>query len=202
MVLQDKQTICDEASVDAKLCTQDQIGSFILAANATDASEYKIISKAVHLNDPDAINYPVKKTGFYCVSTYAYSGLDYKAVIEFRNSYGELPAAQIAKLPFYGGLTIVYAAMGLYVALRHINYLLTSAGYGHSYTSKIAMTFVSLRYLNAQLTDNAVPVQNYITAILVFLVLEQLMTWGFYGMFSRGKSKHYLTLQITKIGMD
>jgi hypothetical protein len=27
-----------------------------------------------------------------------------------------------------------------------------------------------------------VPVQNYITAILVFLIVEQLMTWGFYGM--------------------
>jgi hypothetical protein len=26
-----------------------------------------------------------------------------------------------------------------------------------------------------------VPVQNYITAILIFLVVEMLMTWGFYG---------------------
>jgi len=26
-----------------------------------------------------------------------------------------------------------------------------------------------------------VPVQNYITAILAFLVVEMLMTWGFYG---------------------
>lgn len=25
-------------------------------------------------------------------------------------------------------------------------------------------------------------VQNYITAILLFLVVEMLMTWGFYGM--------------------
>jgi Lung seven transmembrane receptor len=29
-----------------------------------------------------------------------------------------------------------------------------------------------------------VPVQNYITAIIIFLVVEMLMTWGFYGMFS------------------
>lgn len=27
------------------------------------------------------------------------------------------------------------------------------------------------------------PVQNYITAILVFLIVEQLMTWGFYGRY-------------------
>lgn len=36
-------------------------------------------------------------------------------MVTFRNSYGELPAAQIAKLPFYGGLTIVYAVIGWYV---------------------------------------------------------------------------------------
>lgn len=97
------------------------------------------------LNDPVAVNYPVKKTGFYCVMTYAYSGDDYKAVVEFRNAFGELPAAQIAKLPFYGGLTIVYAVIGLYVSfLGFISLpLLTSVGSGHFYTCRIAMTFVS-----------------------------------------------------------
>ena len=29
----------------------------------------------------------------------------------------------------------------------------------------------------------AVAVQNYITAILIFLMIEMLMTWGFYGTF-------------------
>lgn len=108
-------TICDEANVEAKLCTQDEIGSFILAANASEAAQSPIVSRAIHLKDPIAVNYPVKKTGFYCVSTYAYSGHDYRGVVEFRNAYGELPAAQIAKLPFYGGLTIVYAVIGMYV---------------------------------------------------------------------------------------
>jgi hypothetical protein len=28
-------------------------------------------------------------------------------------------------------------------------------------------------------------VQNYITAILIFLVIEMLMTWGFYGSLLR-----------------
>jgi hypothetical protein len=111
-------TICDETNVDAGLCTQDQIGSFILAANASEVSQSTIISTAVHLKDPSAINYPVKKTGFYCVSTYAYSGHDYRGVVEFRNAYGELPAAQIAKLPFYGALTIVYAVIGMYVSIN------------------------------------------------------------------------------------
>lgn len=39
----------------------------------------------------------------------------------------------------------------------------------------------NLRGLERLLTLRSVPVQNYITAILVFLVVEMLMTWGFYG---------------------
>lgn len=112
-----KETICDAANVEAKLCTEDQIGAFLLTNNASDASQNPIMSEAIHLSNPDAIKYPVRKTGFYCVSTYAYSGEDYKAVVTFRNSYGELPAAQIAKLPFYGALTIVYAVIGVYVLI-------------------------------------------------------------------------------------
>ncbi|KAJ5893464.1 hypothetical protein N7495_005155 [Penicillium taxi] len=146
-----KETICDEANIEAKLCTKDQIGSFILTSNATDASLSPIISKAINLNDPDAVKYPVRNTGFYCVSTYAYSGEDYTAVVTFRNAYGELPAAQIAKLPFYGSLTIVYAVIGAFWA-----------------------------FLYVQNRHDILPVQNYITAILVFLIVEQLMTWGFY----------------------
>lgn len=37
-------------------------------------------------------------------------------VIEFREAYGELPATQIPKLPFYGGITILYAVVVVYVA--------------------------------------------------------------------------------------
>jgi hypothetical protein len=32
------------------------------------------------------------------------------------------------------------------------------------------------------LTVLLVPVQNYITAIIIFLIVEMLMTWGFYGL--------------------
>lgn len=115
-----RQTICDAANVKANLCTKNQLGSFLLSKNASDVSKSPIISRAIHLKDPDAIKYPIKKTGFYCVSTYAYSTEDYKAVITFRNSYGELPATQVPKLPFYGAMTIVYAAIGLYVSLDSV----------------------------------------------------------------------------------
>ncbi len=83
--------------------------------NATETSRNPIITQKIHLNNPQEINYPVKKTGYYCVDTLKFSDVDYEAVVEFRNAYGKLPAAQIAKLPFYGGLTIVYAVIGMLV---------------------------------------------------------------------------------------
>lgn len=146
-----KAFICDDASVESSFCEKSQIGEFILNSNATEASKNPVITKSIHLKDPQPVNYPVKRTGYYCVGTYGFSAEDYKAVVEFRNAYGELQAAQIAKLPFYGGLTIVYAVMSIFWG-----------------------------FLYVQNRHDILPVQNYITAIIVFLIVEQLMTWGFY----------------------
>lgn len=88
-----------------------------MAENATETSKNVIFTKAVHLKDPGApINYPIKKTGYFCVGTTGFTpdGVEYTATVEFRNAFGELPAAQIAKLPFYGAITIVYAVIGTY----------------------------------------------------------------------------------------
>jgi len=101
-----KQYICNDENVKASLCNNTQIGEFILNANHTQ-SRNPIVSQTVHLKDP--------KTGYYCVGTFGFSSDQYKAAVEFRNAYGELPAAQIAKLPFYGGLTIVYAVIAMSV---------------------------------------------------------------------------------------
>ena len=85
-----------------------------MSANATGQSTSLILTKAVHLNDPGPINYSIRKTGYYCVLTDVFTTEKYKAVVEFRNAYGELPATQIPKLPFYGGMTILYALMAVY----------------------------------------------------------------------------------------
>lgn len=119
-------------------------------------SKSQIISEAIHLNDPPAVSYSVKKTGYYCVGTFAFSDKGYQGVVEFRNAYGELAAAQIAKLPFYAAITVVYA----FVAI----------GWG------------ALYYLHRH---DILAVQNYITAILVFLVVEMFMTWLFYDFQNR-----------------
>jgi hypothetical protein len=110
--------LCDDESIQAGFCNVNATGEFILAPNATELSKNVIWTQAIHLKDPSLpINYGIKNTGYYCVGTSAFSPLDaqYSALVEFRNAYGELPAAQIAKLPFYGGITIVYAVIGAYV---------------------------------------------------------------------------------------
>lgn len=116
--LPQKEYICDSETINNGFCNSNQTGEFILTPNATELSKSQIFTQAIHLKDPGApINYGIKNTGFYCVGTTAFSpaNVEYTGTVEFRNAYGELPAAQIAKLPFYGGLTIVYAVVGAYV---------------------------------------------------------------------------------------
>lgn len=107
--------VCEPDGVAAGLCKQEQIGEFILAPNATDESANPILTKAVHLKDSSPIRYPVNKTGYFCVVTDNRLAGKYQAIVEFRNAYGELSAAQIPKLPFYGGITIAYALLLVYV---------------------------------------------------------------------------------------
>ncbi|OCK82615.1 hypothetical protein K432DRAFT_415246 [Lepidopterella palustris CBS 459.81] len=160
----DRKYICNDETIGAGLCNATHKGEFILADNADAISKSYIRTVAVHLKDPapDPVKYPVQspstgalnllKTGYYCIATAPYiEGQQYTAVLEIRNAYGELPAAQIAKLPFYGGITIVYAVIGAFWA-----------------------------FLYVQNRHDILAVQNYITAIIVFLVVEMLMTWGFY----------------------
>lgn len=160
--LEDRKFICEDDAIKNKLCEEKQKGEWLLAEDYEKDAKTYIRTAAVNLKDPSSINYPVAnantgknkvlKTGYYCVATSPlYADLEYSAIVTFRNAYGELPAAQIAKLPFYGGLTIVYAVIGAFWA-----------------------------FLYVQNRHDILAVQNYITAIIVFLVVEMLMTWGFY----------------------
>lgn len=155
-----RQYLCDDESIDAQLCNATHKGEWILTDNAEADSKMHIRTAAIQLKDPKPINYPVAsgdkklaiKTGYYCVATLGLpDNLEWEAIVTFRNAYGELPAAQIAKLPFYGGITIVYF---------------------------VVLAFWGFLYF--QNRSDILAVQNYITAILVFLVVEMLMTWGFY----------------------
>jgi hypothetical protein len=114
-----------------------------------------MVSITSPLNNPKPLKYEIKNTGYYCIATGMFTGdtekPDYQAVIELRNAYGELSAAQIPKLSFYGVMTLVYAVMGIFWG-----------------------------FLYAQNRHDILPVQNYITAIIAFLVIEMMITWGYY----------------------
>ena len=151
-----KKMFCDEPEIGSGACTEEDRGQFLLQPGASQDAQHQIITQAVKLSDPQPIDYPITGTGYYCVSTYPIGGQDYTAVVVFRNAYGELPASQVAKLSFYGGLTIIYAVIGIYWG-----------------------------FLYFQNRRDILAVQNYITAILVFLVIEMLTTWGFYDYSNR-----------------
>ncbi|GAW12775.1 hypothetical protein ANO14919_021460 [Xylariales sp. No.14919] len=154
-----KELICNKENVKNNLCEEPHLGEWIVTPNATEKSSSLILTQAVHLKSAAPINYPIKKTGYYCVATYGYTAGDFMGVVEFREAYGELPATQIPKLPFYGGITILYAVVVVFWGFLY---------YQHRY--------------------DILPVQNYITAILVFLVVEMLLTWGFYDFLNRNGS--------------
>ncbi|QUC22140.1 uncharacterized protein UV8b_06381 [Ustilaginoidea virens] len=151
--------ICDEHYVKSGQCNSTDIGEYIIAQNATEKSNALISTQAVHLKSAGPVHYSIQKTGFYCVVTDGFTVENYKAVVEFRNAYGELSATQIPKLPFYGAMSIVYALMAAYWG-----------------------------FLYYQHRHDILAVQNYITAILVFLVVEMLITWGYYDYENHGGS--------------
>lgn len=66
------------------------------------------------MKNASPIKYDIKNTGYYCVLTDKFTAGNYEAVVEFRNAYGELPATQIPKLPFYGGITLLYFFVAVY----------------------------------------------------------------------------------------
>ncbi len=113
-----KAGICEQQFVDAGYCNTTDIGKYIVAPNATEKSVNLILTKAIHLKDSAPIKYPITKTGYFCVVTDNFRGNSFEAIVEFRNAYGELPATQIPKLPFYGGITIAYALVLVYVLIE------------------------------------------------------------------------------------
>lgn len=151
-----KLAICNPENVSAGNCNETHLGEYIVSANVNKESHNIVHTQVVDLKDPKPFNYPIKNTGYYCIFTAEYTRSDYEAIVEFRNAFGELPAAQIPKLPFYGGITILYALVAVFWGLLY---------YRHR--------------------SDILPVQNYITAILIFLVVEMLLTWAFYDYLNR-----------------
>ncbi|KAK9369647.1 lung seven transmembrane receptor-domain-containing protein [Lipomyces kononenkoae] len=148
-----KVYVCDKAAVDANYCSEDNYGQFLLQGS-TNGSIASVFTKGVTLSgdEPATVTYDVRKTGFYCVGSYALTADGgYTGTVNFQNAFGNLPASQIAKLPFYGGLAIAYG---------------------------VVLAFWMFLYV--QYRSDILAVQNYITACAVFLAIEMVIVWGYY----------------------
>lgn len=153
--------ICNDDAIKEGLCEESKKNEFIITSEVEDpeTGETKKLTSAIESFYQDSIgngksNLEVKKTGYYCVSTFGKeNGVHYKAEVNFRNSYGNLAAAEINKLPLYGLLAIFYAvAMALYMFAfwKHKHELL--------------------------------PLQKYLLAAFVFLTIDTIFIWGYYDL--------------------
>lgn len=114
LIPEQKAIICSQEHAEAGYCDEQDVGKFILSPNATELSKNLILSEAVHLKSSQPIKYDIKNTGYYCVLTDRFTANNYDLIVEFRNAFGELPATQIPKLPFYGGITLLYFFVAAY----------------------------------------------------------------------------------------
>lgn len=153
--------ICDEEAIKENLCQEKNKNQFIISPEAydPDSDTEKSLSADIHtfsVGNTGLVKdkYAIKKTGYYCVGTYAKdTGISYKAEVNFRNSFGNLAASEINKLPLYGLLAIFYVvAMALYLFAfwKHKHELL--------------------------------PLQKYLLAAFVFLTIDTIFIWGYYDL--------------------
>ncbi|CDO96503.1 unnamed protein product [Kluyveromyces dobzhanskii CBS 2104] len=153
--------ICDDEAIEESLCTEEDRNKFIVVPEVYDpeSETKKSLATTVqtfYLEETGLVKekYQVKRTGYYCVGTFTRSGsVSYKADVNFRNSFGNLAAAEINKLPLYGLLAIFYVvAMALYLFAfwKHKHELL--------------------------------PLQKYLLAAFIFLTIDTIFIWGYYDL--------------------
>ncbi|KAI8458999.1 lung seven transmembrane receptor-domain-containing protein [Phakopsora pachyrhizi] len=182
--------ICTLEAVARSLCQRESLGEFIVSGlpeNQTSIDQTSIWTKSVRLEttrsklnissssssdlriggkDQGLVigpwRYNVSKTGYYCVGavpltvsviandTTSFSS--YTGVVAFENVFeGDLPAGEYPKVAFFGFVTVVYVIVGI---LWGINC------YRHR--------------------TEILPVQHYISASIIFLVIELATNSGYY----------------------
>jgi hypothetical protein len=85
-------------AIDNNFCSESHRNNFIFPENITTS----IVAHIFDHNSKDTFtfDYPINKTGFYCVVTYLLEeNGQYFINVEWQNPYGELPASEYPKLP-------------------------------------------------------------------------------------------------------
>ncbi|CAG8775940.1 4589_t:CDS:2, partial [Racocetra persica] len=107
-----KVYICDQNAIAAKYCPQSQLGGFIVTTNKTSSIVTHVFNST---KGGQSFTYTINRTGYYCVAALPspISDQQFIVTVGWKNPYGELPALDYPKLPFYGVLTLVYLLIGI-----------------------------------------------------------------------------------------
>lgn len=155
-----RRYLCDETLINQGLCTSDELYQFIVSDNITTYANVK----TTVLTDlgTNEFSYHVTETGYYCIAAFnpPYSGdlNNFDMIVNFHNSFGNLPASQIPLLSLYGLLAVVYAVclcIYLFPVFRHRSELLL--------------------------------LQKYLAGFFVFLTIEDILTWSLYDVQNNNK---------------
>lgn len=164
--------ICTLDALEAKLCTENDLGRFITTPASLIETDASIFTASVRfdpvpsapINEQDKqlrtgpYRYDIKKTGYYCVGHVplmlegSSRNTSYEGVVDFENAFeGHLPASEYPKLHFHFALCLAYVALGL--------------------------AWVGLCWRQR---GQLLSIQNYITATVIFLVIEMAAVWRYY----------------------
>ncbi|PYI06044.1 hypothetical protein BO78DRAFT_445774 [Aspergillus sclerotiicarbonarius CBS 121057] len=101
----EKEVFCTKQNIQNELCTESQLGQFLISEKATRRAAYPFITRAVNLSSPISIQYPVEKPGFYCAALYGFSASSFSATLQAIEPKTTLPAFRV-------GLQAVYRYLG------------------------------------------------------------------------------------------
>jgi hypothetical protein len=144
---------CDDDKISKNECSKDSKGQVILSMVDLVAPVGNYILNS-SMKDP--IGYTVQLTGMYCVEIVSETNNNQQMIIDYKNSYGNLPGPLYATIPFYTTMTVVYALICL------------AWFYGSYIYSKELLS-----------------IQKFISYVLVFLVIEYFVNLQLYEAYNR-----------------
>ncbi|CDK28035.1 unnamed protein product [Kuraishia capsulata CBS 1993] len=153
--------LCSEELVAKGLCDTSELYQFIVNKNVTPKAE--ILTSFLTSYGDNGLRYNISKTGYYCVACSSPLDLgksqnEFIVQVNFQNSYGNLPAAEIPKLKFYGLLAVLYAvSLSVYLFQMFIH------------------------------RSELLKLQKCLAGFFVFFTVESILTWFFYAFLNEDK---------------
>ncbi|KAJ1557254.1 hypothetical protein HK405_000439, partial [Cladochytrium tenue] len=187
----ERAVTCGEPNtITAGLCTESQRGTYIIrndtAPVAPIFNEVASFGSSFPTDDSGLSVYKavyhVDVTGYYCVvvdglvtvenATYvdtSYTTI-FTAFVSYDNPYGELPAADYPKLPFFGLIAATYFIIGC------------------------------IWFIGAWMSwKDLLQLQHYVTAVIFFLMVEMAFNCGFYAFYNNYGYSSYALLIIVVV---